>query len=110
MNGTCYALLVPHPKCGHETVAVFDEPPTAEIVQAFKAVETAKQGKDTAINNAKKYQNEQIPAAEANADKTVQQAEELGKTVVEAFPESEMAREYRRLAEDLLAECGADHA
>ncbi|MBQ6384838.1 MAG: FtsH protease activity modulator HflK [Lachnospiraceae bacterium] len=51
------------------------EPPTAEIVQAFKAVETAKQGKDTAINNAKKYQNEQIPAAEANADKTVQQAE-----------------------------------
>ncbi len=41
---------------------------------------------------------------------TVQQAEELGKTVVEAFPESEMAGEYRRLAEDLLAECGADHA
>ena len=53
------------------------EPPTAEIVQAFKAVETAKQGKDTAINNAKKYQNEQIPAAEANADKTVQQAEAM---------------------------------
>jgi len=51
------------------------EPPIAEIVQAFKAVETAKQGKDTAINNAKKYQNEQIPAAEANADKTIQQAE-----------------------------------
>ena len=41
---------------------------------------------------------------------TVQQAEEIGKTVVEAFPESEMAGEYRRLAEDLLAECGADHA
>ena len=51
------------------------EPPTAEITKAFKAVETAKQGKDTAINNAKKYQNEQIPAAEANADKTIQQAE-----------------------------------
>ena len=28
------------------------EPPTDEIVRAFKAVETAKQGKDTAINNA----------------------------------------------------------
>lgn len=51
------------------------EPPTKEIVGAFKAVETAKQGKDTAINNANKYQNEQIPAAEANADKIVQQAQ-----------------------------------
>ena len=51
------------------------EPPTTEIVGAFKAVETAKQGKDTAINNAKQYQNEQIPAAEANADKIIQNAE-----------------------------------
>lgn len=51
------------------------EPPTQEIVNAFKAVETAKQGKDTAINNANKYKNEQIPAAEANADKIVQGAE-----------------------------------
>lgn len=51
------------------------EPPTQAIVSAFKAVETAKQGKDTAINNAKKYQNEQIPAAEANADKITQNAE-----------------------------------
>ena len=30
------------------------EPPTAEVVQAFKAVETAKQGAETAINNANK--------------------------------------------------------
>ena len=51
------------------------EPPTSEIVGAFKAVETAKQGKDTAVNNAKQYQNEQIPAAEANADKIIQNAE-----------------------------------
>ena len=51
------------------------EPPTSTIVSAFKAVETAKQGKDTAINNANKYQNEQIPAAEAAADKIVQQAQ-----------------------------------
>ena len=51
------------------------EPPTPEIVQAFKEVETAKQGKETAVNNAKKYQNEQIPRAEANADKITQQAE-----------------------------------
>lgn len=30
------------------------EPPTAEVMEAFKAVETAKQGKETSINNANK--------------------------------------------------------
>ena len=51
------------------------EPPTTEVFQAFKAVETAKQGADTAVNTANQYQNEQIPAAEAAADKITQQAE-----------------------------------
>ncbi len=51
------------------------EPPTNEIKQAFKAVETAKQGADTAKNNALAYQNEQLPRAEANADKIIQSAE-----------------------------------
>jgi membrane protease subunit HflK len=51
------------------------EPPTTEIVQAFKSVETAKQGKETAVNNAKKYQSEELPKAEASADKIVQDAE-----------------------------------
>lgn len=51
------------------------EPPTEEIMQAFKSVETAKQGKETAINNAKKYQSEKVPQAEADADQIVQQAE-----------------------------------
>lgn len=32
-------------------------------------------------------------------------AEELGKTVVEAFPEHEMAQQYRKLAEEILAAC-----
>lgn len=50
------------------------EPPTQEVMEAFKAVETAKQGADTAVNNAKRYQNEQIPAAEAEADKIIQDA------------------------------------
>lgn len=50
------------------------EPPTEDIVHAFKAVETAKQGKDTAINNANKYRNEQTPAATAEADKIIQDA------------------------------------
>ena len=51
------------------------EPPTSTVFQAFKAVETAKQGADTAVNNANQYKNEQIPAAEAEADKITQQAE-----------------------------------
>ena len=51
------------------------EPPTSEIVQAFKAVETAKQGKETAVNNANRYRNESLPIAEAEADKIIQQAE-----------------------------------
>ena len=51
------------------------EPPTQEIVQAFKSVETAKQGKETAVNNAKKYQSEELPKAEAEADKILQNAE-----------------------------------
>ncbi|MBD5516039.1 MAG: FtsH protease activity modulator HflK [Lachnospiraceae bacterium] len=50
-------------------------PPTAEVENAFKEVETAKQGKETALNNANKYRNEQIPGAEAEADKILQDAE-----------------------------------
>ena len=33
---------------------------------------------------------------------TVQQAEALSKTVIEAFPESEMAAQYRALADAVL--------
>ena len=51
------------------------EPPTAEVLDAFKAVETAKQGKETAVNNANKYRSEQMPAAEAKADQILQSAE-----------------------------------
>ena len=36
----------------------------------------------------------------------VQEAEDLGKTVVEAFPDSEMAGEYRLLAKEILKICG----
>lgn len=50
-------------------------PPTAEVQNAFKEVETAKQGKETALNNANKYRNEQIPNAEAESDKILQNAE-----------------------------------
>jgi membrane protease subunit HflK len=51
------------------------EPPTNEVMSAFKSVETAKQGADTAVNNANRYRNEQIPGAEAEADKIIQAAE-----------------------------------
>lgn len=51
------------------------EPPTQEVMKAFKAVETAKQGKETAVNNANKYRNEKLPEAEAQADQIVQDAE-----------------------------------
>ncbi len=51
------------------------EPPTKEVMSAFKAVENAKQGSETSINNANKYKSEQLPAAEANADKIVKAAE-----------------------------------
>ncbi len=50
-------------------------PPTEEVQQAFKQVETAKQDAETAINNANKYANEVLPAAEADADEILQQAE-----------------------------------
>ncbi len=51
------------------------EPPTNEVSNAFKEVETAKQGKETALNNANKYRNEQIPNAEAESDAILQNAE-----------------------------------
>ena len=51
------------------------EPPTTEVMEAFKAVETAKQGKETALNNANKYRNEQLPNAQAKADGIIKDAE-----------------------------------
>ena len=51
------------------------EPPTDAVIEAFTAVETAKQGKESAINEANAYRNEQIPAAEADADRILQEAE-----------------------------------
>ncbi|MBR5228825.1 MAG: nitrogenase iron protein, partial [Firmicutes bacterium] len=43
-----------------------------------------------------------------NRSETVLDAEELGKTVIEAFPESEMAEEYRVLAREVLKVCGVE--
>lgn len=51
------------------------EPPTTEVMEAFKNVETAKQGKETSLNNANKYRNEQLPLAQAKADGIIKDAE-----------------------------------
>lgn len=75
------------------------EPPTAAVVEAFKAVETAKQGKETAINNANKYQNEKIPEAKAKADQITQDAEaskqqRINEATAQVVRFNEMYEEY----------------
>ena len=51
------------------------EMPRDDVANAFKAVEDAKQGMETAINAANKYKSENIPKAKAEADKLLQEAE-----------------------------------
>ena len=53
------------------------EPPTQEVIEAFKAVETAKQSAEAEVNQSMAYQNAQIPSAEAQADQLIQNAEYL---------------------------------
>lgn len=80
------------------------EPPTVEVQQAFKAVETSKQEAETAINNANKYANEQLPAAKANADQILQQAEAYKESRIaeaegQASRFSELYAEYSKYPE-----------
>lgn len=51
------------------------EPPTEEVIAAFKNVENAKQGKETSINRANQKRNEDIPAARAAVDETIKTAQ-----------------------------------
>lgn len=51
------------------------EPPTEEVIAAFKNVENAKQGKETSINRANQKRNEDIPAARASVDETIKTAQ-----------------------------------
>lgn len=53
------------------------DPPTEEVTEAFKAVETAKQQAETVMNEARAYQNAQLPQAEASADELLRNAEYL---------------------------------
>ena len=77
------------------------EPPTAEVIEAFKAVETAKQQAEAVVNDAKAYQNAQLPRAQAQADQAIQNAEYLKqKRINEAVEQvamfSAMYEEYAR--------------
>ena len=53
------------------------EPPTQAVIEAFKAVETAKQQAEAVVNEALAYQNAKIPEANAQADKQLQNAQYL---------------------------------
>ena len=53
------------------------EPPTKAVIEAFKAVETAKQQAEAVVNDAKAYKNAQLPDAQAKADQLLQNAEYL---------------------------------
>ena len=53
------------------------EPPTVEVIEAFKSVETAKQQAEAVVNEAVAYQNAQLPGAQAKADQLISNAEYL---------------------------------
>lgn len=76
------------------------EPPTDDVMSAFKAVETAKQNADTVINGAKKYRNEQLPSAEAEADRILQQAEAAKQSRI-AEAEGQVAR-FNKMYEEYI--------
>ena len=67
------------------------EVPTTEVAQAFKNVEDAKQGMETAINNANADKNTRIPAANAQADKIVKDAQAEKEALI-AEAEGQVAR------------------
>ena len=53
------------------------EPPTQDVIEAFKAVETAKQQAETVLNEALAYKNAKLPDAQAQADQLIQNAQYL---------------------------------
>jgi len=60
------------------------QPPTSEVIAAFKDVETAKQEKETRINEALAYKNKTLPAAESQADKLIREAESYKESRINA--------------------------
>ena len=84
----------------------------AMAVQGFKSKGYAELGGFILNHHDVKNENEKVQeladdfeteiVGELSRSTTVQKAEELGKTVMEAFPDSEMADEYRKLAGELM--------
>ena len=109
-----YVLIV----TSGENMAIYAAANIAMAVAHFKDRGYAQLG--GVILNRRNVKNEDAKVAELcsdiesriigtlNRSETVQDAEELGKTVLEAFPDSEMAGEYRTLARQVLAACGKD--
>jgi nitrogenase iron protein NifH len=99
-----------------ENMAIYAAANIAMAVNGFG--ERGYAGLGGVILNRRNVKNEDEKAAELAQDigssvigtltrsQTVTDAEELGKTVVEAFPDSEMAGEYRTLAKTMLEICG----
>ena len=76
------------------------EVPTTEVAQAFKNVEDAKQGMETAINNANADKNTRIPQANAQADKIVKDAQAEKEALI-AEAEGQVAR-FNSLYEEYI--------
>ena len=77
------------------------EPPSQEVIEAFKSVETAKQQAEAVINEAKAYENAKLPQAQAEADQLIQNAEYLKQKRINEAKEqvamfTAMYQEYRR--------------
>ncbi len=101
-----------------ENMAIHAAANIAMAVENFKGRGYAQLG--GLILNRRNVKNEEDKVNELASDinsqivgvlsrsETVQAAEELNQTVIEAFPDSEMADEYRALAVRLMKECGVD--
>ena len=76
------------------------EVPTSEVAKAFKNVEDAKQGMETAINNANADANTRLPQANAQADKIVKDAQAEKEALI-AEAEGQAAR-FNSLYEEYI--------
>ena len=70
------------------------EPPTVDVIEAFKAVETAKQQAEAVVNQAVAYQNAQLPNAQAQADKL--KAKRINEAIEQVAMFSAMYEEYEQ--------------
>jgi nitrogenase iron protein NifH len=101
-----------------ENMAIHAAANIAAAVENFREREYAELG--GLILNRRNVKNEEEKVAELAEDihstvigtldrsETVQAAEALHKTVIEAFPDSEMADQYRKLAVSILRKCGKE--